>query len=466
MNHNPRFCEILGYSQTENLIHKDVHEFWQNPEERKIYLEDLEKFGFVKNYIVHAKRKDGKKIVVQLNSHIIEGSKGETKVIQGLISDITEKFELEQKLKESEERYRNLIETVPFSIAILDQKGKLVYINPSVEKLLGYNQDELIGFEFRNLIALPKKYVPKLVQRFTEVLKGEILPPLDIELVRKDGRVIWIRYQSSLLKLGNDLLVQTVINDVTEQKKADLLVEKEILKLKELDQLRKDLISRVSHELKTPLVSVCGATELLLDSFIDHFKDEPRELIEMIEKGGKRLKYLVDNLVDITRIEYKKFKLEKSNQNINQIIKDCVRELMYLVNMRNLNLVLDLKQDLFLDVDKVRIEQVILNLLSNAIKNTPPHGKITVKSYKKNGAIELSIKDTGIGLTREEMSKLFTRFGKIERYGEGLEYIDIQGTGLGLYISKEIIDLHEGQIWVESLGRNKGCIFKIKLPLN
>ncbi|MFX1390210.1 MAG: PAS domain S-box protein [Promethearchaeota archaeon] len=466
INHNPRFCEILGYSRSENLINRDVHDFWQTPEDRKVYLEELNKHGFVKNYLVHAKSKNGEKIVVQLNSHIIEGPKGKPKLIQGLISDITEKFELEQKLKESEERYRNLIESVPFSIALINQKGVLVYINPVIEKLLGYRQDELIGIEFKNLPALSPKYIPTMLKRFQQVLKGEVLPPLEIELIKKDGSSIWIKYQSSLVKLGKEVLLQTVINDINEQKKADLLVEEEILKLKELDQLRKDLISRVSHELKTPLVSVCGATELLLDSFIDQFKDEARELIEMIEKGGKRLKYLVDNLVDITRIEYKNFKLDKSKQDINQIIRDCVRELMYLVKMRDLILDLDLKQEIFLKIDKVRIEQVILNLLSNAIKNTPPHGRITIKSFKVNNSVKVSITDTGIGLTKEEMEKLFIRFGKIERYGDGLEYVDIQGTGLGLYISKEIIDLHEGQIWVESMGRNKGCTFNIKIPIN
>ena len=304
-----------------------------------------------------------------------------------------------------------------------------------------------------------------MLKRFRNVVKGEILPPLEIELYKKDRSLIWIRYQSTLVKLGNEILLQSVINDITEQKTADLLIEEEILKLKELDQIRKDLISRVSHELKTPLVSVCGAAELLLDSFIDEFKEDTKELIEMIEKGGKRLKYLVDNLVDITRIEYKKFKLKKDLNDFNQIIRDCTRELMYLIKKRKLNLEFDLMDGLFLKIDKVRIEQVILNLLSNAIKNTPPTGKIIVKSLNKNDSVELSIRDTGIGLTKEEMDKLFIRFGKIERYGDGLEYIDIQGTGLGLYISKEIIDLHEGQIWVESEGKDKGSTFTIKLPI-
>jgi len=465
LNHNPRFCEILGYNPSENLKNRDVHDFWQRPEERKIYLKELEEISYVKNYLVHAKKKNGEKIVVQLNSHIIKSNKKNPRVIQGLISDITDKFELEKKLKESEERYRNLIESVPFSIALIDQQGKIIYCNPAIEKLLGYTQDELIGYEFKELPVIHPKYVPIMLKRFQRVLKGEILPPLDIELYKKDGSSIWIRYQSTLVKLSDLILLQTIINDITEQKKADLLIEEEILKLKELDQIRKDLISRVSHELKTPLVSICGASELLLDLYISQFKDEPKELIEMIEKGGKRLKYLVDNLVDITRIEYKKFKLKKERNDINQLIRDCCKEMMYLIKKREINLELNLMDELFLEIDKIRIEQVILNLLSNAIKNTPPKGMISINCLTKDNNIEISIRDTGIGLTKEEMDKIFTRFGKIERYGNGLEYVDIQGTGLGLYISKEIIDLHEGQIWAESKGRDKGSIFTITLPL-
>jgi signal transduction histidine kinase len=146
------------------------------------------------------------------------------------------------------------------------------------------------------------------------------------------------------------------------------------------------------------------------------------------------------------------------------LIRECAKEMMYLIKKRDLKLSLELLDRLVLKIDKIRIEQVILNLLSNAIKNTPPKGVITIKSYVKGDWATISVNDTGIGLTREEITKLFSRFGKIERYGSGLEYIDIQGTGLGLFISKEIIELHHGQIRAESLGRNQGSTFIIKLP--
>ena len=113
----------------------------------------------------------------------------------------------------------------------------------------------------------------------------------------------------------------------------------------------------------------------------------------------------------------------------------------------------------------MRIEQVITNLLSNAIKNTPPKGRVSIGLEKYGNWAIISVSDTGVGFTEDELKKIFTKFGKIERHGEGLEYINMEGSGLGLYITKQIVDLHGGKIWVESTGRNRGCIFKVRLPI-
>jgi PAS domain S-box-containing protein len=462
LNYNPAFSKLLGFDPKEEPLEINVLQFWQNPDERENYLKLLEDKGFVKNFIVQSRKKDGHNIVLNLNSHLITSN---PPMIQGVISDITEKFELEQKVKESEIRYRNLFESVPFAISLIDQKGKIIYCNPAVEPLLGYSLGELIGKEFRYLIAIQPEFLPMMLKRFEKLLEGEKLPPFDAQFKKKNGDLVWLNYQTTLVKFGKDFLVQAILHDVSERKRADLLVQEEIQKLKELDQIRKDLISRVSHELKTPLVSVCGASELLLDLFDEKISEDGIELIKMIEKGGSRLKYLVDNLLDITRIEYSKLKLVPELTNLSELLKDCSKELMYLITQRKLNLKLEVPDEVIINIDKIRIEHVILNLLSNAIKNTNPNGTVSIHLYKNENWVEVSVNDTGIGLTREEMDRLFTRFGKIERYGEDLEFIDIQGSGLGLYISKEIVDLHNGQIWAESPGRNKGSTFRVKLPI-
>ncbi|TFG16837.1 MAG: PAS domain-containing sensor histidine kinase [Promethearchaeota archaeon] len=466
LNHNPAHNKILEYDINESLIGKKVTDFWQYPKLREAYVKDIMHNGFAKNYICQSLTKDGKKVVVQLNSHLIRDKEGNPIGIEGTFIDITEKFELEKKLKESERKFRILYENTPYSIALINSNGIIVDCNPTLEKMIGYDKTELIEKDFTKLPIITEKSMPIIIEAFQKFVKGVEVHRIDLQIKHKNGTLLWANLQASIIKIKNKTFIQAILTDIRARKEAESLIETELEKLKELDNLRKNLISRVSHELKTPLVSICGGSELLLDVYKNQFKKEPLEILELIEKGGKRLRFLVDNLIDISRVEYGKLKLKKENNNLSVVIKDVINELMYLIKDRKLNIHVSLPDNLVLSFDKIRLEQVIMNLLSNAIKNTPPSGNISIDLKTANNSAELSIKDTGIGLTKKEMDLLFTRFGKLERSGEGFEYIDIQGTGLGLYITKEIIDLHNGEIRAESPGRNKGSNFIVKLPLN
>ena len=146
------------------------------------------------------------------------------------------------------------------------------------------------------------------------------------------------------------------------------------------------------------------------------------------------------------------------------LIKFCINELYGLKELRNQTINLDIPETLETYFDKERIYVVIANLLINALKYTPPNGEITIGSEFKENSIIISIKDNGIGLTEPEKSQLFKPFGKIERYGKGWD-VDTEGSGLGLYISKKIVEMHGGRIWVESDGKNKGSTFFFSLPI-
>jgi PAS domain S-box-containing protein len=466
LNHNPAHNKILGYDVDENLKGKKVTDFWQYPELRDAYVKDILNKGYAKNYICQSLTKDGKKVVVQLNSHLMRDKEGKPFGIEGTFIDITEKFELEKRLKESERKFRILYESTPYSIALINSNGIIVDCNPTIEKLIGYDKVELIGKKFSELPIIPAESMQNIVNAFQEFIKGAEIHRIDLQIQNKNGNLIWVNLQASILKIKQKTFVQAIFTDIRSRKEAEFLIEKELEKLKELETLRTNLISRVSHELKTPLVSICGGTELLLDIYKDQFNIETLDILGLIEKGGKRLRYLVDNLIDISRVEYGKLRLRKESNNLSLVIRDIINELLYLIKERKLNIHFSLPDNLIFIFDKIRIEQVIMNILSNAIKNTPPGGDISIDLKKNKNFIEFSIKDTGIGLTQKEMDLLFTRFGKLERSGEGFEYIDIQGSGLGLYITKEIIDLHKGEIRAESLGRHKGTNFIVKLPFN
>ena len=466
LNHNPAHNKILGYDLSESLIGKKVTDFWQYPEDREQYLEQILRDNYAKNYICPSLTKNGKKVVVQLNSHLMLDKKGNPYGIEGTFIDITEKYILEEKLRESERKYRNLYDNTPFSVVLINTQGIVVDMNPKAEEMFGYAPEELLGRKFMDLSIIHPNHLSTILELFKKFVKGEKMHRIDVQIQKKDGKIFWTNLQAVLMKISDEMFVQALFTDITAKKEVEFLIEEEIKKLKELDKIRKNLISRVSHELKTPLVSVTGGCELLLTIYGEELNKGELEIIELIEKGGKRLKYLVDNLIDISRIEYEKFKLVKEPNDLSAIIREISNELKYSIRERNINLSLVLPESFYIKLDKARIEQVIMNLLSNAIKNTPPNGEIFVNLKKKERSAEFSIRDTGIGISKEEMNMLFTRFGKLERYGEGYEYIDIQGSGLGLFISKEIIDSHEGEIRAESGGRNKGSTFIVKLPIS
>ncbi|MCJ7647425.1 MAG: PAS domain S-box protein [Candidatus Lokiarchaeota archaeon] len=594
LNHNPAHNKILGYDPSESLIGRNVHMFWQFPEEREIYKEKLFKDGFARNYTCYALKCSGKKIVIELNSHLILDVEGNPIQIDGTFIDVTEKYNLEhnlleseekfrsiaeqsllgiciiqddlvkyintqfadligytveevknwelgwfanvihpddrdwvieqakkkqlgsidvrnyyqyrvinkskkiiwldnfsktilfrgrnanlvtvvniterkiaeQKLKESEKKYRNIYENTPFSVVLINSQGAVVDANPTTEVMFGYKRDEVIGKKFMNLSIIHPDYLPTILELFQKFVKGESMHRIDIQIQRKNGTIFWANLQAALTNIGEETYVQALFTDITSKKESELLVNKEISKLKELEKIRKNLISRVSHELKTPLVSISGGSELLLKVYYEEFSSETLEILELIEKGGKRLKHLVDRLVDISKIDYGKFELEIKSEDLSEIVRECSREISYLLRNRKINLNLSIPDSMYIKIDRIRMEQVIINLLSNAIKNSPPNGEVNVSLKKGDDWIELIVYDMGIGLTKEEMNSLFTRFGKIERFGEGFEYLDIQGSGLGLFIVKEIVNLHGGEIEALSDGRNKGAKFIVRLPIN
>ena len=378
------------------------------------------------------------------------------------IRDITEKKIAQQRVRDSEYHYKHLFENSPDAIVVTDTHGTVLDQNNAVERIFGIPRHETIGKHFGNFGIFDSEQISLITSRVKEIFNGRILKPVSLKVKNKFGDHLWILHQSSIINIGDEKIIESIVQDITERKKAEEIIKTENKRLLELNKMKSDLITRVSHELKTPLNSVYGGAQILLSLYRDTSCAEAMEFIQMIYNGGKRLKILIENILDISRIESDKLKLKLTWENLSEIIRECIEEIKYLVNLRNIYMQLDLPVEVYLNVDKIRIGQVITNLLSNAIKNTPSKGLVKINLKEINDDIYISIVDTGVGLTESDMEQLFKQFGKIERYGQQMD-VDIEGSGLGLFISKEIIDLHGGIIWAESEGRNKGATFKIKL---
>ncbi len=233
-------------------------------------------------------------------------------------------------------------------------------------------------------------------------------------------------------------------------------------KLRELNEIKNELITRISHELKTPTTSIYGATQAFIEIYKKDLNDEMLELVEIVYKGGIRLKNLVETLIDVIMLESKMIELNFVNGNLSELVRNGVMNLSRFADQYDINVILNIPDEIFFNIDNYRLNQAFSNIFSNAINNTLPGGEIEINIEDTNEYIDIKVKDNGVGITDEEKDVLFKKFGKIERYGKGLD-VRIEGPGLGLYIAKELVELHGGLILAESEGRNKGSTFIIRL---
>ncbi len=380
-------------------------------------------------------------------------------------------LELEQRieertkdLKKSEQKYRELYEDAPNAYFTIKPDKSIKSCNQAAVELLGYYKEEFQNIKFFDLYYNSPEDLQKPKRLFKQFLEGKNIQDVEIQMKHKNGNPIWVSLTVKPVRNQKGQVVesQSMVINITERKRTEELIIEENKKLAELNKIKKNLITRVSHELKTPLNSIYGAIHILMNFYRDRIDKEILEFNNIIYKGCIRLKKLIEDLMDISKLDHGKITLKMKKENIINTLMSCVSEINHMATRRNLNINIDLPKVLFVDFDKIRIEQVFINILSNAIKFTPPNGSIFIYLKEKYKNIEISVKDTGIGLTKDEMKHLFKQFGKIERYGEQME-VDIEGSGLGLYIAKQIIELHSGDIIVESEGRNKGSTFTIRL---
>ena len=225
--------------------------------------------------------------------------------------------------------------------------------------------------------------------------------------------------------------------------------------LKVHDKMQKDFINIAAHELRTPIKPILGLTQAVLSKSKD---ETEKELLEVVVRNAKRLRTLIENILDVTRIENQSLSLRKERLNINGIILNILEEYegRYNKKKNDLKIVFTPKDDFFVEADKGRVMQVISNLMNNAIKFTLK-GTITVTTKKKdeNNEIIISIKDTGCGIDPEIMPRLFSKFATKSQ----------TGTGLGLFVSQNIVEAHGGKIWAENNSDGRGCTFSFSLPL-
>jgi PAS domain S-box-containing protein len=410
------------------------------------------------------------KSIEEMNKRIYETRKipindgGKIIGVAGIIRDITESELTESRLKESEQKYRDIAELLPDIIFEGNMRGEFTYTNSAGFRKFGYNEEDLEnGVNILDLVS--EDYKEKALKNIQKVLSGKETEPHEYLLVKKDGEPFYARVHSiPIHKNGQIVGIRGTVSDINRMILAQEKIKESEKKLKSLNRLKSELLRRTSHELKTPLVSIRGFTNLLLEFHSDKFNQEALSFLNEIKYGCDRLGNIIKDILNTAKLQSGRMELKKKELNLSEIIESAVNAVKGITKSRSQSIFVEIEDNLMTKGEEEKILAVLENLISNAVKYTPPEGEIYIYSKRNKQNIIISIKDTGIGFTEEEKKDLFTQFGKIERYGEGFD-INIDGSGLGLYISKKMIELHGGEIWMESEGRNKGSTFYFSLPL-
>jgi PAS domain S-box-containing protein len=370
-----------------------------------------------------------------------------------------------EKMCKSEEKYRALIDASPHYFLLIDSERRIVDLNRKTADLFASSSVDIKGMHVAELgseFSLKLDEIcEKLVHKFDD--NQQLSSAMEVLIEHKDEKSMWLGLDAIPLVIEGNKYIQIVGNDITAQKQAEELANKELEAIAALDRAKSEFIDRASHELNTPLTSICGAASILSE-YSSLMSEKERELLEIIKRGGERLSHIVEIIVNSLQLESNVLEIKRESIDLIDLIKRIIDQHEFLLKLRGHSIIFKSTPVPNIFGDREKLEDVISNLIINAINNTPSHGEIRVMVEIIDDHVDLSVADTGVGLTEEEKSKIFIKFGKIERYGQGLDIV-ADGSGLGLYFAKKVIELHEGTIRVESEGRNKGSKFIVCLPL-
>jgi len=347
----------------------------------------------------------------------------------------------------------------------VDPSGKTTLVNPAAARMLGYPPESLMGLPATQILRRPPSESGKeAIHPVEQVLRsGASLSVLEDYFLTKDGAVLPVEYTVTPIREGTTVSGAVVtFKDISERKKAQSAIARqqaELLKAKELDELKSNFVNSVTHELRTPLTSIMGYAEFLEDEVGGKLAPAHHEFVRQIQKGSRRLEYLLNDLLDFARLEAGTFSLFCREADFNQLVDETVASFKPEAMENHLELEASVPETpLVVRMDPQRMTQVLANFIHNAAKFTPAGGRIRVVVRQEGDRLRCEVQDSGIGIAPEDLPKLFQRFTQLkDGRKKGV------GTGLGLSISKTIVEAHGGSIGVTSQP-NAGSAFWFTLP--
>lgn len=459
---NPAFEKLLD-SSLDEIIGKSIEEFIGKQKTEEIFKEISQK-GEIKDkemVLLTKKKKD-----IPISVSVIPRKSEEKNVIGYFISffDLTKIKEGEKELKGVQSALLNMLEDVEENrkkleeeknktLAIIDnftdgllafnREKKFLLINPQAENLLKIKEEEIKGKSILELARNPN------FKSLTELLGKEIKSIFRKEFSTQEGLT---------------LEVSTVLMGAKEKDLTGLIILHDISREKTIERIKTEFVSLAAHQLRTPLSAIKWTLKMLLDGDLGKITEDQKVFVEKTYKSNERMIGLINDLLDITRIEEGRYLYKPALSSFEELVESVINISQDEISKKKI--FLDFKKPkvklpkIKMDVEKVKL--VVQNLIDNAVKYTPLGGIIIIslEADKTKREIVFSIKDTGVGIPRDQQQRVFTKFFR----GSNVQRMDTEGTGLGLFISKNIIEAHDGRIWFES-EEGKGSTFYMVLPV-
>ena len=358
----------------------------------------------------------------------------------------------EKSRRQTYQTFRSMLDNLPVGVYRSTSQGRIVEANRKFAQLLGYETvNEMKQVDINDL------YVRKFDRQghLEKLREGTVFA--EFELRRKDGRTVWVRdYPKPTL--GSDGNVDYQDGVIMETYGMEAIV-RDIAEHRRLETMRNQFAAAVTHELRTPLVSINGYLDYVLSEEPNATLKDLRPDLEIAKHNADRLLALTNDLLDIQRMESGRLQLKVETVSFRDLLKQCIEEIQPLLEQKNQNLHMKIPTGRMpIRADHLRLCQAIVNLLNNAVKFTPNGGDITISVQENNGEIQVAVHDTGIGIDRKDLGRVFEPFAAIEKPTY------YKGTGLGLSLTKRLIEAHGGKIWASSPGKDQGATFTFVLP--
>ncbi|MCC7575302.1 MAG: PAS domain S-box protein, partial [Methanomethylovorans sp.] len=469
---NDATCAATGYSR-EELLQMDVNNVSSHLISAPLCgafenaVEHTKKQGTIR-FEVMFKRKNGSEFPVEIN--LDHFSFNEMDFLIAFASDITERKKIEDTIKGHLHFLETMLDTIPHPVFYKDTEGRYTGCNSIfAESIIGLPREYIVGRTMHELQA----HIP---QHLAGIYKAH-----DLELIQQhgtqfyesrvhcaDGKLRYYLFSKSTFNdpKGDVAGIIGVMLDITERKESEgrlrryaAELEKANEELKSLDRMKDEFIANVNHELRTPLISIMGFSDALNSGLLGDITEDQKKAINAVLRNAKRLNRLVDSILHMNRIRSSDVNYDMTIFQFADMLSNIITDLSLQMDQKGIILQQDIQEDLpMINGDRNALERVVINLLENSIKFTPYGGEIKVSLRKEDRYLHVTVSDTGIGIPKDKLAEVFERFYQVDSSSTRV----FGGLGIGLHISKNIVEAHGGEIWANSDGES-GTSFHVLL---